>query len=139
MQEEQDEKHIVEKINYRTIFKKKIVLYSIGTFNIPSGIELKKIIIGVISFGVAFLLKFLLLDQLIPFYNSFSVTIYYVLVVLLSCSFFGNDFNWLEGKTPYRFITDYVKFMIEVKLPKKKFSKDKVADSLNEKVKIIIK
>lgn len=139
MQEDKEEKQFVEKINYRTIFKKKIVLYSIGSFNIPSGIELKKIIIGIISFAVAFLIKFLLLDQIIPFYNTFSVTIYYVLVVLLSASFFGNDFNWLEGKTPYRFITDYIKFMIEIKLPKKKFAKDKVADSLKEKVKIIIK
>lgn len=128
-----------EKVNYRTIFKKKIVLYSIGSFNIPMGVELKKIFIGVGSLGVAFILKFILLDRIVPVNNSLLVSIYYVVFALSGIAFFGNDYLFTEGKTVYRFIRDYLTYVFKIKVPHKLYYRDETPKEIQRPVKIIVK
>jgi hypothetical protein len=128
-----------EKINYRSIFKKKIVIYSIASIKFPMGIELKKIIIGVISFLFALLVHFVFLKHLMFFGNSFVNSMYYVVVVVFSIIFFSRDYTWLDGKTAYRFIFDYIRFLFQQKIPKHKIFNDKVSHEIEDKVKISVR
>lgn len=130
-----------KKTNYRRIFKKPVVLYSIGEFRLPFGLPLKKTLIGFVALAVAFLLKLLIFSHMMPFIFAIKPlhALYYIIIVLVSANFFANDYAWADSKTVYRFLIDYFKYLLEIKLPKKIFYKDKMANEIQEKVRIIIK
>lgn len=120
-------------INYRRIFKKPITIHSIGKFQLPVGIEMRRILIGLaIVFFLAIIhLTFLLGDFMkIPLvYLS-----YYGIPVYFGSDYLSEEQELFNGKTAFYFFVDFISYFFTIKLRKKKYINDEESVYLKEKI-----
>lgn len=124
-------------INYRKIFKKPIVMYSLGNVRLPFGIPLRQSMYFAVIFCVLVLLKLTLFRAL---FNSLTGSVlYYVLPSLLISRLLSEDYALLSGKPLHNFLWDTLKYQRDIKLPNKKFIHDREAKNVSQAVKMKIR
>lgn len=114
-------------INYRKIFKKPIVIFSIGNFSLPIGIEIRRIFIAVVIGGLLALLQFTLLNVL---FGTFLMTpivlmIYYLIPMFFLSGLLAEEHEIFNGKTAYQFLKGYSGYFFKEKRPKKRYASDR--------------
>lgn len=113
-------------INYRKIFKKPIVIFSIGKLKLPIGLEIRRLFTAILICLVLFVLQLLLLNTLIPFlFNApLIVMVYYILPAYFLSGFLCDEQAIFNGKTAYQFLKGYLPYAILIKAKNAKFSSE---------------
>lgn len=110
--------------NYRRIFKKPIVIYSIGNWRLPFGIQLKRTMIAVVLLAFLWLVKLVLL-QFVTFgllEIQFVKLMYYIVPAWFGSGFLSEERPIFNGKNVFDFTKDYLNYWWNVKRTNKLFN-----------------
>lgn len=113
--------------NYRRIFKKPIVIYSIGNWRLPFGIQLKRTFIAVVLLAVLWVLKLVLLQHitfgLLDF--QFIKMVYYIVPAWFGSGLLSEERPIFNGKNVFDFTKDYISYWWSVKRTNKLFNDER--------------
>lgn len=116
--------------NFKQVFEHPIVLYRLGKFTLPFGINLVRIIL----FLAIFLLMLIFhraVNFLFVWVNGMEAAVYLIIPFFLSNALLKVE---KDGKKIHRFLSDFIKYVFTIYLPKRKYCNDQEVFYLNNKV-----
>lgn len=126
MAEEQKEQK-EQVYNYRRIFKKPIVIYTVGNWRLPFGIQLKRSLIAVVLLAVLWFLKLVLLQYitfgLLDF--QFIKLVYYIGPAWFGSGLLSEERPIFNGKNVFDFTKDYINYWWNIKRTNKLFNDER--------------
>lgn len=122
--------------NYRTVFKKPIVIHKIDRLHLPFGIELKRLLLGIPIFGVLWLLKKVLLNFLLADFinNPTILALYYILPIYFASGYLAQEHDFFDGKTVYSYFKDYLSYYFKIRGKRIRYKNDQELEGLESSV-----
>lgn len=118
-----------ENFNLKEIITHPITIYKFGKYNLPFGVSLVRLIVGIVILVLMLLFRnlFLALDEIM---EGLALLSFVGIPFLLSGYLVKQTY---EGKKIHYYLYDFFKYFFTVYLSKRKYCNDEVVEYMNEK------
>lgn len=126
----------MEPINYRTIFKKPIIINSIADFILPFSIELKRALLVIPTALFLYFIHRYCLQILLPFMANMTLTfIYYGVGCYFISGWLSDEYTIFDNKNLLFFLKSYFTYFITLRVGKRVLTNNEVVKNLSPSIK----
>ncbi|MGM0241255.1 TcpE family conjugal transfer membrane protein [Enterococcus sp. AZ103] len=122
-------------LNYRTIFKKPIIINSIADFILPFSIELKRALLAVPALLLLWVLNRFVLNYVFPLIHNMTISfIYYGVGVYYLSGWFADEYTVFDNKNLMMFLKNYIKYFTKIKVGNRVLTDNQIITNLEPNI-----
>lgn len=122
-------------INYRTIFKKPIIINSVADIILPFSIELRRALLMIPTAVLLVVLDKALLQFIFPLIHHTTVTfLYYGVGIYFISGWLSDEYDLFDNKNLLFFLINYLKYVIHIQAGKRVVTNNAIVQELSNSI-----